>query len=188
MEPRPARQTGHRHPHVGGIVEQDWGDLGVLADLLPQRGHGPVHGAGGEADGDLAVVPDAGWDGIPGGRLGQQHHLDGDVAALADQLLDQPAQLSHDRVVGLDLRAGAFALVEEGVGLIDHHDHQRPGRGRSHVPGVDDAEDLGDGALAVDHEPMDLPQHVTHLAEVVLGGQPGARDQPVVVGATLAVD
>jgi hypothetical protein len=75
----------------------------MLANLLAQRGHGAVHGPGGEGDGDLAVVPDPGRDGIPGGPLSQQHDLDGDVAALADQLLDQPRQLSHDRVVGLDL-------------------------------------------------------------------------------------
>jgi UTRA domain len=59
----------------------------VLAGLLPQGGHRAIQGAGGEADGDLAIVPDAGRDGIPGGPLGQQHDLDGDVAALSDQLL-----------------------------------------------------------------------------------------------------
>ena len=40
----------------------------MLADLLPQRGHGPIHGAGGEADGDLAVVPDPRRDRIPVAR------------------------------------------------------------------------------------------------------------------------
>ena len=56
------------------------------------------------------------------------------------------------------------------------------------MPGIGHAEHAGDGALAVQHEPMDLPQHVTHLIQVVLGGQPGARGQAVVVGAALAVD
>jgi len=56
------------------------------------------------------------------------------------------------------------------------------------VPGVGDAEDLGDGALAVDHQPVHLAEDVADLAEVVLGRQPGSGDQPVVVGAALAVD
>jgi hypothetical protein len=103
MEPGPTGQAGHGHPDVGRVIQQDRGGVGVLADLLPQRGHGPVQGAGGEADGDLAVVPDAGRDRVAGGPLGQQHHLDGDVAALADQLLDQPGQLGDQGVVGLDL-------------------------------------------------------------------------------------
>jgi hypothetical protein len=157
----------------------------MLADLLPQRGNRPIHGASGEADGDLAVVPDPGWDGIPGRALGQEHDLDGDVAALADQLLDQPRQLSHDRVVSLDLRRGALALVEEGVGLIDDHQDQRPGRGGAEVPGVGDPEDLSDGALAVDRQPVCLPQHVPYLLQVVLGVQPGPGDEPVVVGAAV---
>jgi hypothetical protein len=78
---------------------------------------------------------------------------DGDVAALSDQLLDQPGQFVDEGVVGLDLGGGALALVEEAVGLIDHHD-QRPGRRRAEVPGVGHAQDLGDGPLAVDHESM----------------------------------
>jgi hypothetical protein len=53
--------------------------------------------------------------------------LDGDVAALSDQLLNQPRQLGYQSVVGLDLWRGAFALVEEGVRLINHHHDQRPG-------------------------------------------------------------
>jgi hypothetical protein len=76
----------------------------MLADLLPQRRDGPIDRPGGEGDGDLAVVPDAGRDGIARRPLGQEHDLDGDVAALADQLLDQPRQLGHQGVVGLDLR------------------------------------------------------------------------------------
>jgi hypothetical protein len=71
---------------------------------------------------EMAVVPDPGRDGIAGRSLGEEHDLDGDVAALSDQLLDQRGQLGYDRVVGLDLWRGALALVEEGVGLIDH-DH-----------------------------------------------------------------
>jgi hypothetical protein len=51
----------------------------------------------------LAVVPDASRDGIAGGPLSQQHDLDGDVAAFAHELLDQPGQLGDDRVVGFDL-------------------------------------------------------------------------------------
>jgi hypothetical protein len=76
---------------------------------------------------------------------------------------------AHQGVVGLDLRGGALALVEEGVGLVDHHHDQRPARGRSEVPGVGDAEHAVDGALAVQHQPVDLPQHLAHLAKVVLG-------------------
>jgi hypothetical protein len=148
----------------------------VLADLLAQRGHRPVHGPGGEGDRDLAVVPDPGWDGVTGRPLGEEHDLDGDVAALADQLLDQPRQLGHDRVMGLDLWRGALALMEERVRLINDHNHQRPGRGGSQMPGVGDAQDLGDGALAVDHQPMDLAEHVADLVQVVLGGQPGPGD------------
>ncbi len=49
-------------------------------------------------------------------------------------------------------------------------------RGRADVPGVSHAQDLGDGALAVDHEPMHPPEHVADLAQVVLGRQPGARE------------
>ena len=143
VEPGPAGQAGDRHPDIGRVIQQDRGGVGVLADLLPQRGHRAVHGAGGEADGDLAVVPDPGRDGIPGGPLGQQHDLDGDVAALADQLLDQPRQLGHQGVVGLDLGGGALALVEEGVRLIDHDHDQRPGRRRAEVPGVGDARGPG---------------------------------------------
>ncbi len=56
------------------------------------------------------------------------------------------------------------------------------------MPGVGDPEDAGDAGLAVDHEAVDLPQHVADLAEVVVGGQPGPREQPVVVGAALAID
>jgi hypothetical protein len=96
--------------------------------------------------------------------------------------------LGHEGVVGLDLRGGAVALMEEGMGLIDHHDHQRPAWARAKVPGVGVAEDLGDAGLAVDHQPMDLPQYVTHVVQVVLGREPGACDQAVVVGAALAVD
>jgi hypothetical protein len=163
LEPGPPRQAGDRHADVGGVVEQDRGGVGVLADLLAQGGHGPVQGAGGEADGDLAVVPDPGRDGIPGGSLSQEHDLDGDVAALSHQLLDQPRQLGHDRVVGLDLRAGALALMEEGVRLVDHDQDQRPARGRSHMPNVSHAQDRGDTGLAVEHQPMDLPQHGPHV-------------------------
>ena len=126
VEPGPAGQAGHGHPDIGRVIQQDRGGVGVLADLLPQRGHRTVQGAGGEADGDLAVVADAGRDGVPGRPLGEEHDLDGDVAALADQLLDQPGQLGHEGVVGLDLGAGALALVEEGVRLVDHHHDQRP--------------------------------------------------------------
>jgi len=75
----------------------------VLADLLPQGGYRAVDGAGGEADGDLAVVPDAGRDRVPGGALGEQHDLDGDVAALAHKLLNEAGDLGHQGVVGLDL-------------------------------------------------------------------------------------
>jgi hypothetical protein len=45
------------------------------------------------------------------------------------------------------------------------------------VPGVGDTEDLGDGALAVDHQPVHLAEDVADLAEVVLGGQPGPGEQ-----------
>jgi hypothetical protein len=145
VESRPAGQAGHGHPDIGRVVEQHRGGVGMLADLLPQGRHRPVQGAGGERDGDLAVVADAGRDGIPGSPLGEEHDLDGDVAALSDQLLDEPRQLGDDGVVGLDLGAGALALVEEGVGLVDHRHDQWPGWGRSQVPGVGDAEDLGDG-------------------------------------------
>ena len=141
----------------------------MLANLLPKGRHGPVQGAGGEGDGDLAVVADAGRDGVPGGSLGQQHDLDGDVAALSDQLLDQPRQLGDQGVVGLDLGAGALALMEERVRLINDHHDQRPRGGRSDVPGVGDPEDLGDAALPVEHQPVDLPQHVAALVQVVLG-------------------
>jgi hypothetical protein len=57
MEPRTAGQAGHGHAHMGRVVEQDRGGVGVLADLLAQGGPSTVHSAGGEADGDLAVVP-----------------------------------------------------------------------------------------------------------------------------------
>jgi len=73
VEAGSAGQAGHRHPDIGRVVEQDRGGVGVLADLLPYGRYGAVDGAGGEADGDLAVVPDAGRDGIAGGALGQQH-------------------------------------------------------------------------------------------------------------------
>jgi hypothetical protein len=56
------------------------------------------------------------------------------------------------------------------------------------MPGVGDAEDLGDGALAVEHQPVDASEHVADLVEVVLGRRPGPRHEPVVVGAALAVD
>jgi hypothetical protein len=55
------------------------------------------------------------------------------------------------------------------------------------VPGIGHPEDLGDAGLALDHQAMHSPQHVPHLVQVVLGGQPGPRDQPVVVGAALAI-
>ena len=42
----------------------------------------------------------------------------------AYQLLDQPRQLRDKGVVGLDLRGGALALMEEGVRLINHDHHQ----------------------------------------------------------------
>ncbi|HKO84252.1 MAG TPA: hypothetical protein VJ140_06760 [Actinomycetota bacterium] len=76
----------------------------MLADLLAQGGHGAVDGAGGEADGDLAVIPDPGRDRVTRRPLGEQHDLDGDVASLSDQLLGQPGQLGDQGVVGLDLR------------------------------------------------------------------------------------
>jgi hypothetical protein len=103
VEARPARQAGHSHADTGGVVEQDRGGVGMLADLLPQRRHHSVQGAGGERDRHLAVVADPGRDGIPGGPLGEEHDLDGDVAALSDQLLDQPGQLGDEGVVGFDL-------------------------------------------------------------------------------------
>jgi hypothetical protein len=56
------------------------------------------------------------------------------------------------------------------------------------VPGVGDAQDLGDGGLAVDHQPVGLAEHVAHGGEIVFGRQPGPRDQPVVVRTALAVD
>ena len=56
------------------------------------------------------------------------------------------------------------------------------------MPGVGDPEDLGDGGLTVQHQPVDLPEHVAYLVEVVFGRQPGSWEQPVVVGAALAVD
>jgi hypothetical protein len=56
------------------------------------------------------------------------------------------------------------------------------------VPGVGHAEDLGDAGLAVHHQPVHPPQHVPDLDQVVLGVQPGAGEQAVVVGAALAVD
>jgi hypothetical protein len=34
---------------------------------------------------------------------------------------------------------------------------------------------------------MHLPEHVADLIQAVLGRQPGPRQQPVVVGATLAI-
>jgi hypothetical protein len=104
VEARPARQAGDRHPDIGRVIQQHRGGVGMLADLLPQRRHRPIHGAGGEADGDLAVVPDPGRNRVARGPLGEEHNLDGDVAAFPDQLLDQPGQLGHDRVVSLDLR------------------------------------------------------------------------------------
>jgi hypothetical protein len=55
------------------------------------------------------------------------------------------------------------------------------------MPGVSHPEDLGDAGLAVDHEPMHLPQHVADLVQVVFSRQPCPRDQPVVVRTTLAV-
>jgi hypothetical protein len=103
MEPRPPRQTRHGHPDIGRVIQQDRRGVGVLANLLPQGGHGTVEGAGGEGDGDLAVVPDPGRDRIAGGALGEEHDLDGDVAALAHELLDQAGDLGHQGVVGLDL-------------------------------------------------------------------------------------
>jgi len=56
------------------------------------------------------------------------------------------------------------------------------------VPGIGHPENLGDGGLAVDHQPMHLSERVADLVQVVLGRQPGAGDQPVIVGAALAVD
>ena len=55
------------------------------------------------------------------------------------------------------------------------------------MPGVGDAQDLGDGPLAIEHQPVDSPQHLAHLVQVVLGCQPGAGGESVVVGAALAV-
>jgi hypothetical protein len=94
MEAGTTGQAGDGHADVGGVVEQDRRGVGVLADLLAQRRHRAVHGAGSEADGDLAVVADPGRDGISGGALGEEHDLDGDVAALPHEFLDQPGQLS----------------------------------------------------------------------------------------------
>jgi hypothetical protein len=56
------------------------------------------------------------------------------------------------------------------------------------LPGVGHAQDLSDGALAVHHQPVDLSEHIADLVEVVLGRQPGAGEEPVVVRAALAVD
>ncbi|HKO84253.1 MAG TPA: hypothetical protein VJ140_06765, partial [Actinomycetota bacterium] len=42
--------------------------------------------------------------------------------------------------------------------------------------------------MAVDHEPVDLPEHVADLVQVVLRRQPRSWEQPAVVGAALAVD
>src|SRR5215218_8745724 len=56
------------------------------------------------------------------------------------------------------------------------------------MPGVGHAQDLGDRALPVDHQPVDLPEDVADLAQVIFGGQPGPWDQPVVVGAALAIN
>jgi hypothetical protein len=74
------------------------------------------------------------------------------------------------------------------VGLINHHDHQRPGRRRPEVPSIRHPEDLGDAGLAVGHQPMHLPQDVADLVEVVLGRQPGPSHEAVVVGTALAID
>jgi len=73
---------------------------------------------------------------------------------LADLL--PPGDLGHQGVVSLDLGAGALALMEEGVRLVnDHHrHHQRPRRRRPHMPGVGHPEDVGDGGLAEDHQPV----------------------------------
>ena len=54
------------------------------------------------------------------------------------------------------------------------------------VPGVVTLQDLGDAGLAVEHQPMDPPQDLADVVEVVLGRQ--LRGQAVVVGAALAVD
>jgi hypothetical protein len=59
--------------------------------------------------------------------------------------------------------------MEERVRLIHDHDHQRPGWRGAEVPGVGHAQDLGDAGLAVDHQPVDLPEHVAHVVQVVLG-------------------
>jgi hypothetical protein len=41
VEPRPPRQARDRHPDIGGVVEQDGGGVGVLADLLPNAATAP---------------------------------------------------------------------------------------------------------------------------------------------------
>ena len=166
---RPGRLVGH--PDIGRVVQQDRGGVGVLADLLAQRGHRAVHGAGGEGDRDLAVVADAGRDGIPGGPLGEEHDLDGDVAALADQLLDQPDSSATRALWALTsgevpLRSWKKVWASSMTTTTSGHE------GRAE-PGVGHAQDLGDAALAVDHQPMDLPQHVADVGQVVLGRQPG---------------
>jgi hypothetical protein len=56
------------------------------------------------------------------------------------------------------------------------------------MPGVGHPEDLGDGALAIQHQLVHLAQHVADLGQVILCGQPGAGEEPVIVGAALAVD
>jgi hypothetical protein len=96
------------------------------------------------------------------------------LRALAHELLDEAGDLGDQGVVGLDFGAGALALVEEGVGLVDDNHDQRPRRGRAEVPRVGHPQDLGDGPLAIQHQPMCPPEHVTDGGEVVLGGQPGA--------------
>src|SRR5262245_25377344 len=90
--------------------------------------------------------------------------------------------------MGLDLWRGALALMEEGMGLIHDPDYQRPTWGGTEVPRVGHTQDPSDGPLAVDHQPVDSPEHVAHLVQVVLGVQPGSWVEPVVVGAALAVD
>src|SRR5215217_2419016 len=56
------------------------------------------------------------------------------------------------------------------------------------MPGVGDTQHAGDGPLAVNHQAMDLAEHVADLTEVVFGREPGAGKETVVVGTALAVD
>ena len=110
-----------------------------------------------------------GRDGIPGGPLGAEHDLDGDVAALRTSSSTSRDSSATRALWALTSGTGALALMEEGVRLIDHDHDQRPGRRRPQVPGVGDAQDRAMAGLAVDHQPMHPPQHVADLAQVILG-------------------